>query len=126
MLIISQQEVVELLPMDECMAVMADALTSLARGDALLPLRTMLHLPRDLGILATMPGYLGDPEALGIKVITVFPGNHDTEFDSHQGVVLLFETGHGSPVAMMDASAVTRSEERRVGKECRSRWSPYH
>src|SRR2546430_8334822 len=24
------------------------------------------------------------------------------------------------------ASAPTRSEERRVGKECRSRWSPYH
>ena len=22
--------------------------------------------------------------------------------------------------------AATRSEERRVGKECRSRWSPYH
>ena len=26
----------------------------------------------------------------------------------------------------MDARAVERSEERRVGKECRSRWSPYH
>src|SRR3989454_11870473 len=24
------------------------------------------------------------------------------------------------------AHAVVRSEERRVGKECRSRWSPYH
>ena len=24
------------------------------------------------------------------------------------------------------AEAVARSEERRVGKECRSRWSPYH
>ena len=24
------------------------------------------------------------------------------------------------------AAAGTRSEERRVGKECRSRWSPYH
>ena len=23
-------------------------------------------------------------------------------------------------------SVLTRSEERRVGKECRSRWSPYH
>ena len=23
-------------------------------------------------------------------------------------------------------TALTRSEERRVGKECRSRWSPYH
>ena len=25
-----------------------------------------------------------------------------------------------------DWLVVTRSEERRVGKECRSRWSPYH
>src|SRR3712207_9471267 len=26
----------------------------------------------------------------------------------------------------IDQGRVTRSEERRVGKECRSRWSPYH
>ena len=25
-----------------------------------------------------------------------------------------------------DAETLVRSEERRVGKECRSRWSPYH
>src|SRR2546429_8396964 len=25
-----------------------------------------------------------------------------------------------------DAATTSRSEERRVGKECRSRWSPYH
>src|SRR3990167_3062871 len=25
-----------------------------------------------------------------------------------------------------NSSAIIRSEERRVGKECRSRWSPYH
>src|SRR5256885_313783 len=29
------------------------------------------------------------------------------------------------PLALTFSSA-TRSEERRVGKECRSRWSPYH
>ena len=28
--------------------------------------------------------------------------------------------------AAMDEDACVRSEERRVGKECRSRWSPYH
>ena len=28
--------------------------------------------------------------------------------------------------APLQNPAVTRSEERRVGKECRSRWSPYH
>ena len=26
----------------------------------------------------------------------------------------------------IDLKALHRSEERRVGKECRSRWSPYH
>src|SRR3712207_7763941 len=29
-------------------------------------------------------------------------------------------------IAAADRSALIRSEERRVGKECRSRWSPYH
>ena len=29
-------------------------------------------------------------------------------------------------VALADGRCVLRSEERRVGKECRSRWSPYH
>ena len=27
---------------------------------------------------------------------------------------------------LVSVSVVRRSEERRVGKECRSRWSPYH
>src|SRR2546430_16992790 len=30
------------------------------------------------------------------------------------------------PLAPQAADALLRSEERRVGKECRSRWSPYH
>src|SRR5579864_2791423 len=36
----------------------------------------------------------------------------------------------GAQIAGVDAddfsSGIERSEERRVGKECRSRWSPYH
>ena len=31
-----------------------------------------------------------------------------------------------TPVPVANTSSLTRSEERRVGKECRSRWSPYH
>src|SRR2546430_7199441 len=30
------------------------------------------------------------------------------------------------PPAMSSRLTMPRSEERRVGKECRSRWSPYH
>ena len=32
----------------------------------------------------------------------------------------------GAPEEADLAQDLTRSEERRVGKECRSRWSPYH
>src|SRR2546426_807307 len=34
--------------------------------------------------------------------------------------------GVGRVVALLTDEPVSRSEERRVGKECRSRWSPYH
>ena len=36
------------------------------------------------------------------------------------------ELGNISYLRPNYAKAVARSEERRVGKECRSRWSPYH
>ena len=34
--------------------------------------------------------------------------------------------GEGMAIPHVKTDAVARSEERRVGKECRSRWSPYH
>src|SRR5260221_7855485 len=33
---------------------------------------------------------------------------------------------HALAAALVDTAIEIRSEERRVGKECRSRWSPYH
>ena len=35
-------------------------------------------------------------------------------------------TLQGSVSVLLVRAGVYRSEERRVGKECRSRWSPYH
>src|SRR5574344_2646557 len=34
-------------------------------------------------------------------------------------------TGYRKPVIIVNVEGDERSEERRVGKECRSRWSPY-
>ena len=43
------------------------------------------------------------------------------------GAVLDIKFTEGNLPEINDAIKVpTRSEERRVGKECRSRWSPYH
>ena len=39
---------------------------------------------------------------------------------------VLDKYGRAGVEALSSATPVERSEERRVGKECRSRWSPYH
>src|SRR5256885_11398581 len=36
------------------------------------------------------------------------------------------ERGVDEAFRLIDLAFLARSEERRVGKECRSRWSPYH
>jgi ornithine cyclodeaminase len=106
-LILNQSEVVQLLPMSECMTVMVDALKALARGEAVQPLRTKMWLPEKMGLLGVMPGYLGLPKAMGIKIVSIFPSNQNTEFDSHPGAVLLFDSEHGQLLSLMDASSIT-------------------
>lgn len=105
--ILTQRDVYDLLPMAECMDVMADTLKTLARGNGVNPLRTMLRFPDATGLLGMMPAFLGSPRSVGIKVVTVMPGNHGTEYDSHQGMVMLFEVEHGCPLALIDASSIT-------------------
>ena len=106
-LLLNQSDVTALLPMAECMDVMTDTLRTLALGDALLPLRTVIRLPNGPNAFGAMPAYLGRPGAVGVKVITVFPQNDGTGLDSHQGAVLLFEIEQGRLIAIMDASAIT-------------------
>ena len=107
MLILNQDDVDRLLPMPACIEVMAETLATLARGDAVLPLRTVILIPQSTDAFAVMPAFLGAPKTIGAKIITVYPGNHGTAFDSHQGAVLLFDAENGSLAALLDATAVT-------------------
>jgi ornithine cyclodeaminase/alanine dehydrogenase-like protein (mu-crystallin family) len=106
-LIVNQSEVRQLLPMAECIEVMAEALKTLAQGQAILPLRPVLWLPEKVGALGMMPAYMEDLQIMGLKIVSVFPGNHGTEYDSHMGAVMIFETKHGQPLAIMDATEIT-------------------
>lgn len=106
-LVLTQAEVRSLLSVEDCMGTMTETLRALSAGEGINPLRALMRLPEEKGILGMMPGLSAEPEALGIKVVTVFPGNHGTERDAHQGVVLLFDPEHGIPVGIVDASEVT-------------------
>ena len=50
-------------------------------------------------------------------------GNAEEFYPDEHPQILEREVGYIFPLMEVEP---TRSEERRVGKECRSRWSPYH
>ena len=106
-LIADQKLVSELLPMPEAVEVMRGALTMLAGGDVVMPLRQMLVLPGGDRVMGLMPSYLGGLDAVGVKVVAAFPANFGTEYDTHQGVVLFFDTDRGLLRAIVDATSIT-------------------
>lgn len=108
-LLLTDVDVRELLPMRQCIDVMARALRTVAAGEAVLPLRTVLRIAETNNVFLSMPAILGrgDETAIGAKVIAVFPGNDATPFDSHIGVVLLFDAQFGALLAIADASSIT-------------------
>ena len=106
-LVVTPAEVRQLLLMNECIPIMEQALMNLGRGEGINPLRPVMFLPEKVGALGMMPAYLGEPPAMGAKIVSVMPKNYGTKYDSHQGVVLLFENEHGSLLAMVDASEIT-------------------
>src|SRR3712207_7215707 len=72
----------------------------------------------DLRHLAAAP-HAGLEDPVRGRVVVAVVG---LELRLHDGPVV----GELRPRADRDVAAAPRSEERRVGKECRSRWSPYH
>lgn len=104
MKIVQAEEVRQRLTMPECIELMRTSLRELEAGTYTQPLRSIALLPggEKFGF---MPAYLGD--CFGAKVLSAFPQNAGTEYPSHIGYVLLFESTNGSFLGMADASVIT-------------------
>ena len=101
MIIVEAREARERLTMEKTIGLMREALTLLEDGTAYQPPRTVLTIPHG-NSFGFMPAYMGDNDYFGAKVITAFHGNLGTEYPSHMGYVMIFESVHGSPVGMAD------------------------
>jgi ornithine cyclodeaminase len=107
-LILDSSRIRELLPMADCIELMADALSALARDEVHQPLRTIIRPPNARGLLGLMPAYRGGERgAFGLKAICVFPDNPAQGKDAHQGAVMLFSRDTGELLALMNASEIT-------------------
>jgi ornithine cyclodeaminase/alanine dehydrogenase-like protein (mu-crystallin family) len=103
-LVLSEAEVAALLDVDELLDALADAFRGLSAGRASVPARIAARA--ELGMLGAMPVYLPGV-ALGAKLVTVFPGNHQRGLPSHQGLIVIFGEEDGTAVAVMDGRHIT-------------------
>ena len=104
MMIIEKEQVRQLLTPEKCIKAMEEALMDLENGKCDMPQRLICKMPNGAAF-GFMPAYVGD--YFGAKVLTAYAANMGTEYPSHIGYVMLFESEHCTVSAMVDASSIT-------------------
>jgi len=107
MRIIPQSDVERLMPVHACVPVMRDCMMATSRRDVTLPIRQFMPVPDYPGKLAIMPGTLGDPACFGIKLVCKYERPHGDPLGTHVGMVMLFDSEKGVPLAMIEGSSLT-------------------
>jgi ornithine cyclodeaminase len=108
LLILTEPDVRAVLDMESCVDAMADVLAALERGEASMPLRTVMRPPQSPPVFGLMPAHRGgDTPTFSLKEIVVAPDNRDRGLDPHQGAVLLHDGVTGVLRAILNASAIT-------------------
>jgi ornithine cyclodeaminase/alanine dehydrogenase-like protein (mu-crystallin family) len=107
LLVLSEEDIRELLDMESCIAAMEDVLARLARDEVFNPLRFVIR-PPSAPLMGLMPAHRGgEAPAFSLKEIVVAPANSALGLDPHQGAVLLHDGTTGRLTSVLDASAVT-------------------
>ena len=56
-----------------------------------------------------MPASLADPRAVGTKLVTVFPSNHEKGLPSHLATIVLLDPDTGALLALLDGRYITEA-----------------
>ena len=107
MLLLNRTEVERLLDLDALIDALAQAMVELTDGRVSQPPRIGAQIQKREGNLLVMPAYLPGSESLAVKLVSIFPHNHDLGVPSHQALIAVFDAETGAPAAIMDGEQIT-------------------
>lgn len=107
MLVLSEKQVQSLIDLDELIAALAQAHIQYSTGKAVMPVRLVVPLPQIQGRITSMPGYLNEDKALGMKVVTYFQDNPKQNLPAILATIMLFSSETGKMIAAMDGGYIT-------------------
>jgi alanine dehydrogenase len=105
--VLSREDVRRALPMRQAIEVVKDAFAQLSAGQAELPLRTALDVPRHNGVTLFMPGYLAADDRMALKIVSVFDDNPAQGLPLIHALVVVVDAETGAPAAVMDGTYLT-------------------
>jgi len=105
--ILSGTDVKKAVSMAQAIGAVKEAYIQLSSGKAEMPLRTPLPVEKQKGITLFMPAYLSESNALGEKIVSVFPQNLSRGIPSIHAVVIVVDAETGRPIAVMDGTYLT-------------------
>jgi alanine dehydrogenase len=115
-LVLTQKDVRSLLSMKDTMKAVEDAFRELAQGTADMPLRLVIRPKKYGGSINYMPAYLGDMDALAIKVVSVYADNPKKHnLPTILGTILVHDPGTGALEGVMDGTWLTAMRTGAVG-----------
>ena len=77
-----------------------------------MPVRLVVPLPQIQGRITSMPGYLNEDKALGMKVVTYFQDNPKQNLPAILATIMLFSAETGKMIAAMDGGLHHRDPNR--------------
>ncbi len=105
--ILSRGEVAQAVSMTEAIKTVKKAFIQLSSGKAEVPLRTQIPVEKQKGVTLFMPAYLAESDALGAKIVSVFPNNQKMRLPTIHAVVIVVDAKTGRPEAFMDGTYLT-------------------
>ncbi len=107
LLIISSEDQKRAVTIIEVIDAVELALCEFSSGNTTAPARAVISIPRASGNSLFMPSYVEAAESLGIKIVSVFPGNKGKGQQTINGILALMDVGTGEIIALLEASYLT-------------------
>jgi alanine dehydrogenase len=105
--ILSGGDVRRAVTMAEAIQAVKEAYVQLSTGQAVVPLRTPVEVEKRGAVTLFMPAYLATSDAMGAKIVSVFPGNPAQGLPLIHAVVIVVDAETGCPAALMDGTYLT-------------------
>ena len=108
-LILREEDILKAVDIKDIIEADKESLKNYSDGGSDIPLRTVIDVDKDSSSTAIfMPGFIKDKNALGMKIIDIYPDNIEKGLVTSPSTMILIDNDNGFVKAILDGTILTR------------------